>query len=159
MAQRGIITNPDRKRQLNDFSQMNIGINGTITPTDLDGFIEYENKAYLFYEIKYGNATMSRGQEIALKRMAYDLSFRKDVMVMVLEHNVHDPKETVPIHECVVRQMLTTMNITDFNEKSHKLEWEVFPDNEYKAGYLQSMFVRHVNLGRYRTLLLNRNKK
>ena len=39
--QRGVILNPARMQQIVSFEGMKYG---TITPTDIDGFIEYKNK-------------------------------------------------------------------------------------------------------------------
>jgi hypothetical protein len=42
---RGVIQNVGRKQQINDFSELRFG---NITPTDMDGCIEYKDKAYIF---------------------------------------------------------------------------------------------------------------
>ena len=63
---RGVINHRERARQINDFRNL---LYGSITPTDIDGCIEYQNKAYILIEIKYNDALMSRGQELAFTRM------------------------------------------------------------------------------------------
>lgn len=55
-----------RARQLIDFEGIKYG---SITPTDIDGLIEYKNKAFLFWEFKLEGMKMPRGQELALTRL------------------------------------------------------------------------------------------
>ena len=63
---RGSIQFPDRARQLIDFSGLRYN---KITPTDIDGFIEYHDEAIVFMEFKYGNAELPYGQKLALERL------------------------------------------------------------------------------------------
>lgn len=63
---RGKIHNRERGRQIIDYSGVRYGL---ITPTDIDGFFEYHNDAFVFYEMKYGEALLPRGQCIALMRL------------------------------------------------------------------------------------------
>lgn len=85
---RGKIQFRDRARQIIDFSGMRFG---NITPTDIDGFFERRDEIFIFYEFKYGGATMPRGQELALKRTidAIAASGRKAAL-FVCSHNVDD---------------------------------------------------------------------
>lgn len=64
--ERGKIENRNRARQIIDFSGLQYG---KITPTDIDGLIEYHDKAILLLEFKYADAEMPRGQKVALERM------------------------------------------------------------------------------------------
>jgi hypothetical protein len=83
---------------------------GNITPSDLDGYIEYKNKAYLLIELKYGDAEMKYGQRLALERMARDLACKKEVLAMIVEHDVVDVNATIPVDRCEVREIFTTMD-------------------------------------------------
>jgi len=58
--------NREYARQIRDFSGLVIG---TITPTDLDGLIEYKNRAFIFIETKHVGAEMPFGQKLALERL------------------------------------------------------------------------------------------
>lgn len=97
---RGKINNPDRKRQLNDFSKLRYG---SITPADIDGFIEYRDKSYVFLEIKHGKAPLSKGQRLALQRLVTDIS-SKPAIIFVGEHCVNNPKKEVDADCCIVRE-------------------------------------------------------
>ena len=46
---------------------------GNCSPTDCDAMIEYHGKGYLFFEYKYGDASMPVGQELAYTRLINDL--------------------------------------------------------------------------------------
>ena len=100
---RGVIQNEARKQQINDFRDLRFG---NITPTDLDGVIEYHNKAYVFYELKYLNAELPYGQRLCLERLVKDMAKSgKKAMALVLEHNVHDTSQSIPVAQCKVREL------------------------------------------------------
>ena len=65
-ANRGVIQNRERARQIIDFSGLRYG---NITPTDIDGCIEYQDKGVAFIEIKHRDSPMPKGQELALTRL------------------------------------------------------------------------------------------
>ncbi len=66
MSDRGVIKNRDYKQKIADFSGLRYG---KITPTDLDCFIDFGNKLFVFVEAKYGNSPLSYGQNLALERL------------------------------------------------------------------------------------------
>jgi len=63
---RGAIAHPDRARQLINFEGLNFG---TITPTDLDGLIDYHNQQFAFLEIKSAGVPLLYGQQTAFERI------------------------------------------------------------------------------------------
>lgn len=100
---RGVIKNVTRKQQINDFSGL---LFGKITPTDLDGIIEYHNKAYIFFEIKYGDVELLYGQKLCLERLVRDtVKSGKHAVALILEHNIHDTSQSVPVADCSVREI------------------------------------------------------
>jgi hypothetical protein len=78
---RGEINNRDRAAQIRNFSGLRWK---NITPTDIDGLIEYQNKCYIFIEAKYGNGELPFGQSLALTRLVDDL--RKPSILFVAIH-------------------------------------------------------------------------
>lgn len=100
-SNRGIIQNRQRARQIIDFSGLQYG---KITPTDLDGLIEYQNKAFIFYEFKFGNADLPYGQKLALERLANRIK-DVEVAVLVCEHNTEDPNEDINAGNAIVRNI------------------------------------------------------
>lgn len=69
---RGTYQNRDFARQIVSFEGMKfVGSTGVenVTPTDVDGFIQLDNEnAFIFFEIKHGEATVPTGQAKALMR-------------------------------------------------------------------------------------------
>lgn len=51
---------------IHDYSQLRYG---NITPTDVDGLLDFGNRLFVFVELKYGNAQMPYGQQLALTRV------------------------------------------------------------------------------------------
>lgn len=85
-APRGAVTYKARAKQERDFTGLRYG---NITPTDIDGLIEYHDKCYVFYEAKHVNAPpMTEGQRIALERLCDDLQKVKETILILCKHNV-----------------------------------------------------------------------
>lgn len=66
MSERGVIRNREHAQQLRDFSGLRFG---KVTPTDIDGFLEFGNRLFVVIEGKYGGAQMPYGQRLALERL------------------------------------------------------------------------------------------
>lgn len=91
----------DASKQLNDFSGMKFG---SITPTDLDGLIEYQNSAYVLIETKRVGALFTGGQKLALERLCDDLNnIYKPTILILAEHNIENPKEDIDVAKTKVR--------------------------------------------------------
>lgn len=101
---RGKIQYRDRARQIIDFSNLRYG---NITPTDIDGLIEYHDKAVLFLEYKYLDAEMPRGQKIAYERIVNDIQRNKDkdCALFVCSHDVHDCNQDIDASKAVVMKI------------------------------------------------------
>ena len=52
--------------QLKDFSNLRWG---AISPTDIDGILEFQNRLFVIIETKYGNAPIPYGQRLCLERL------------------------------------------------------------------------------------------
>jgi hypothetical protein len=64
--ERGVIRNRARAKQLRDFSGLRFG---KITPTDIDGFLEFNDTLFVYIEAKQMGASLPYGQKLALVRM------------------------------------------------------------------------------------------
>jgi hypothetical protein len=62
---RGKIRNPEYSSQIFRFEGMRWE---SITPTDIDCFVEFGDRLFCFVEAKYKNSELSRGQKLALER-------------------------------------------------------------------------------------------
>ena len=74
-----------------DFADKPVNFNGlqfgNISPTDIDGFIEYKDKWFIFIETKFNRATMKRGQELALERLCDAIqSDKQNAIVFFTSH-------------------------------------------------------------------------
>ena len=106
MTARGVIVHVKRAKQINDFSGL---CYGAITPTDIDGLIEYRDKAYVVIETKYMDIELPHGQKLAIERLIGDISASgKPAIALVAEHHIHDTDACVPVAECPVREYYHT---------------------------------------------------
>ena len=90
-SERGKIRNRECAKQLKDFSGLRFG---KITPTDIDGFVDFQNKAFVIFEIKYGSTPMPYGQRIGYERLA-DACEKAGIqtLVIVAHHNIQAPMD------------------------------------------------------------------
>lgn len=63
---RGKIHNREQALVERDFSGTRWG---KITPTDIDGFVEFSNRLFIFIEGKFGRSSLRYGQKLALGRL------------------------------------------------------------------------------------------
>ena len=61
-----LIRNRDYMRQIKDFSGLRFG---KISPTDIDGFLDFGNSLFIFVEMKHGDTRIPYGQKLALTRL------------------------------------------------------------------------------------------
>lgn len=81
--QRGKIVHRERAAQIRDFSGLRFG---NITPTDLDGLIEWRDRAFVLMEVKHTDAVLPFGQRLALERMCDALHQAKPTLLIVASH-------------------------------------------------------------------------
>jgi hypothetical protein len=65
-APRGAIRNANYRQQIADFTGLRWG---NITPTDLDGFLDFGDRLFVFIEGKHGMAQIQYGQKLAMERL------------------------------------------------------------------------------------------
>ena len=104
MYQRGTIRNRAAKQQIIDFS--GIVINGTGTPTDIDGIIEFKDVAFVFMEFKFGDAEMPFGQKLALTRLTDACQKSgKHAVLLVCQHDIANAAEDIDAATAKVREL------------------------------------------------------
>lgn len=89
---RGKIRNREQAQQLRDFSKLRFG---KITPTDIDGFIEFQDKAFIFIEAKYGCSALPYGQRLALERLCDAISSTGRFCSVLVAHHSCSPTEDI----------------------------------------------------------------
>lgn len=127
----GVYDNPNRARQLLMFDGMT---QGNKCFTDFDAVMEYDNKAWLLFEVKMGDKTVPTGQRLALERFVDDVSCAgKDAVAVILEHRVMNPFEDVLLRMCKVRSVYM----------SGEFRWRP-PKRPMNAREFMNDFVRYV---------------
>lgn len=111
-----LIRNRFRAKQLIDFGGLQFE---QITPTDIDGLIEFRNIAYIIYEFKYADAEMPFGQRLAIERMvdAFQCAGKKAV-AFLCKHYVQNPDEDVIAKDAIVEAVY--MNHTWYRADGEK---------------------------------------
>ena len=85
MEARGKIRNRKYASQIRDFAGLKYG---KITPTDIDGLIDFGNKAFIFIETKYIDSEIPYGQKLAIERVVDAISKNgKYALGIIAEHN------------------------------------------------------------------------
>lgn len=97
---RGEIQNRDRAKQLRDFTGLRFG---TITPTDVDGFVEFRDKLFVWIEAKLAGKEVDQGQRMALERVCDAVGETgRLAAVLVVEHDTA-PEQDIDFAVCPVR--------------------------------------------------------
>lgn len=98
--ERGKIVTRNRARQIRDFSGL---LFGSITPTDIDGLIEYHEKGYIIIEVKLAGAAVPEGQRKAIQRLT-DVLWRADkgAICIVASHNTTNTEEAIDVADAAV---------------------------------------------------------
>lgn len=78
---RGQIRNRGYLQQVKSFAGIRFG---TITPTDIDVFIEYRDKGFIFGETKYNHSPVPYGQRLALERLCGSLN--RQALAIIASH-------------------------------------------------------------------------
>ena len=130
---RGLINNRARAKQLRDYSGLRFG---NITPTDLDGVIEYHNKAYLILELKYEDPELYLGQRLALERITDDLEYRKPTLCIIASHYQHNPSKDIDA---------ANASVTEYRLKG---EWiKISQDSTITTRNIMDLFLEDLDIG------------
>ncbi len=95
----GQVRNSEFATQGRDFSGLTFG---KISPTDIDGFLDFGGRAYVLIEAKYGSAELPRGQKLALTR-AVDTCWRGKVPTLLIVGE-HRTRGTIDFAAMCVRE-------------------------------------------------------
>ena len=98
MNERGVIRNRAFKQQIADFSGLRFG---NITPTDLDAFMDFNNKLFVFVETKHGDSEMQYGQRLALERLC-DACHNPPIRYAVAFITRHDSDSDIDFAQTIV---------------------------------------------------------
>jgi hypothetical protein len=119
---RGQIYNRSRAKQIVNFNGL---IYGSITPTDIDGHIDFHNKCAVWLELKYLNTPLKHGQRQALERAV--TNSRIPSICIIGEHDLQ-PENDIPAHLCKMREYF------------YKGKWHI-PKEQYTIKRMTDEFV------------------
>ena len=100
----GKVLNRERHSQCLDFSGI---ARGKMTPTDLDGVIDYHGRAWILMEIKYNSEPIPDGQRICFNRLTSTLNKEAPALFIIADHYTEDPREDVDVSRALVREWST----------------------------------------------------
>ena len=127
----GEINNRIRAKQLRDYSSLRFG---NITPTDIDGLIEYHGKGYVVLELKLRDAQIQYGQKLALERLTDDLQRAgKLTLCIIASHQCDNPEADIDVGSSIV------------TEYRFKRTWCI-PKHEYSVKDLIMLFLERKEL-------------
>lgn len=89
---RGEIRSPKLAEQIKDYSNLAFD---TITPTDIDGIIDFGNKLWVIIELKFKGGKMPYGQKLCLERLCdiIEETGRKSMLIKAF----HETPPELPI--------------------------------------------------------------
>lgn len=133
MNERGRINNRARATQIKDFTGLRWG---KITPTDIDGFIDFHNKLFIYIELKYGNATLPNGQRLALERQA-DAGNKAMIPTYVIVAQ-HLDEGDIKVAEAIVIEI--------YNTNMNKTKWHVMKNKTKTVKEIIDKIREHHNI-------------
>lgn len=103
MTERGVIQHRERARQLVSFAELRIG--DAITPTDIDGLIEYHDKAFFLFELKHADAAVPHGQMLALERLCDAAAAARPMTILAIARHETPLYEDVDASRAIVERI------------------------------------------------------
>lgn len=101
--ERGKINNKERSLQVKDYSGLKYG---AVTPSDIDGFVEFKGKLIILWELKLGDTKIPNGQRWGLERMC-DAMEKGGIpsYLLVCRHNVSDTSKDIDVSKSIVDEV------------------------------------------------------
>lgn len=93
------IRNADYMAQIKDFSGLWFG---SILPTDIDAFMDFQDRLFVFVELKHGDAVMARGQELALERLCDACTTSTRESCLIIGRHQAGLGEQIDVSEAIV---------------------------------------------------------
>ena len=138
VVERGKIYNIDRYKQLIDFSGLLFHRN--ITPTDIDGFIDFGGNAFIYMEAKLVEAEVKIGQRIAFENIvkSHERAGHKAVAI-IWRHNVPE-KEIIQAHTKFVDEYF-------INHTKHGFYWFSENNNINLLSFIKNITNHWIKMG------------
>lgn len=97
---RGTIKYLERYKQL--ISYEGLERHRKITPTDIDGLIDYGGNAFILIEGKYGDKQIDKGQKMAIENLINTIEDAGKKACCLLFRHLCEPNEIIVARDCVV---------------------------------------------------------
>ena len=97
--QRGKIVNRNRAAQIRDFTGLCFG---NITPTDIDGLLDFGNKLFVLIEAKVDDTELPYGQRLALERLCDGLEVAGKMSIVLIVTHHTTPDQDIDVANCQV---------------------------------------------------------
>lgn len=121
--ERGVIKNRSRQKQIHDFSGLKRLRN--ITPTDIDGLLDYNGKNFIYLEGKvYGNE-MFYGQKLALENAVKSHCEAGHPSIAIIYEHWIPPNKDVNVAECIASKVYSKRDNGNYEWQSTQGEWTV----------------------------------
>ena len=122
----GDIRHRDRARQIISFS--NLRRHRGITPTDIDGFIDYGGNGFILMEAKLYGKEIEYGQKLAFENLIKSIN-KKPICTIVFRHDT-PLEEDVQAYECYVDDYYGNFNWDDM--ELSPFQWHRLLDREIR---------------------------
>lgn len=130
----GVYDNERRARQLIKFDGM---LYDTKCFTDFDAVMEYNDRAWIVFEVKKAGKDVPKGQRLALERFVRDTcSSGKPCIAAVVWHRVQDPYKDVYLKDCDVYSIYTREK-NGYNWRPTKRPMRAYELMEAFIGYVE----------------------
>ena len=101
MDNRGDINNRARAAQIKSYSGLRWG---NITPTDIDGFIDFSNQLFIIIELKLCGIDVPYGQRLALERICTACSKGGVKSIVLVATHQTEPNEDINAESCLLSE-------------------------------------------------------
>ena len=124
------IKNRDYLARIKNFSGLKFG---SISPTDLDGFLDFGNRLFIFVETKFADSILRGGQKLALERLcdACQTEHRTSILIVT---NYWDDGE-IDIGETIVQQYRLRGRWYEATDITLRAAIEMFYKNFYEGNH------------------------
>lgn len=118
MQSKSLIRDREQVKQVIDFTGLE---KGKISPTDIDGIVEFNNKLLIAWEVKKENNLMQTGQTLLYERIndAWVTEKGKTAFCVLLWHKVQDTTKSI-----------STVNDCDIHSIYYKKKWYKYEGNK-----------------------------
>ncbi len=93
------IKNREYLARIKNFSGLRFG---SISPTDLDGFLDFGNRLFIFIETKFADSELRGGQKLALERLCDACQTEHRTSILIVTNYQHEGE--IDIAETIVQQ-------------------------------------------------------